>query len=201
MNLNSLPVTIRRLVPEAALPGNYERAKRAISECKEIDECKDWSDRASALASYARQARDTSMRDAALRIMIRAEDRVGELLNEIPRRRMEIAKQHGISHPRASRAMAIARVERAVKEPLIEHSPPISADRLATLGKNPRTYYGPKGNAVNFCSYLATIVEWVERHDPAELARSLDRKDVRFIRTRMRKIEEWADKLEHHLPE
>jgi len=40
-------------VSTAQLPRTYEAAKRALSECSEVDECKDWADKAAALASYA----------------------------------------------------------------------------------------------------------------------------------------------------
>jgi hypothetical protein len=36
---------------EAALPARYEAAKVAIKECAHVDECKDWADKAAALAS------------------------------------------------------------------------------------------------------------------------------------------------------
>ncbi len=51
MNAPSLPI-----IPDARLPRTYEAAKAALSECQQVDECKDWADKAAALASYARQA-------------------------------------------------------------------------------------------------------------------------------------------------
>src|SRR4029077_1414514 len=59
----------------ARLPATYEEARAAIAECERIDECKGWSDRAAALASYARQAKDDSLRVMAVRIQARAERR------------------------------------------------------------------------------------------------------------------------------
>ena len=70
------------LVPigEAALPHTYEVARRALVECSRVDECKDWADKAAALASYARQADDDELYRMARRIQGRAVRRVGELL-------------------------------------------------------------------------------------------------------------------------
>lgn len=76
--------TTGELIPiqEAPLPAVYERAAQALSECTRIDECKDWADKAEALASYARQSKDDSLRKMADRIQARAIRRCGELLKE-----------------------------------------------------------------------------------------------------------------------
>lgn len=67
----------------ARLPSTYSAAKRAISQCASIDECKDWSDKAAALASYAKQAQDDQLEKMAARIRARATRRAGELLKQI----------------------------------------------------------------------------------------------------------------------
>lgn len=40
------------------MPAVYARAKTSLRECAQIDECGDWANKAAALASYARQAKD-----------------------------------------------------------------------------------------------------------------------------------------------
>jgi hypothetical protein len=80
MNAVMLPAEI----PDAPLPVRYEAARKALAECEAIDEVKDFSDKAAALAVYARQANDTSLHMMALRIKARAERRAGELLKQIP---------------------------------------------------------------------------------------------------------------------
>jgi len=69
-------------IANAKLPGAYTVAKRALAECEKIDECKDWADKAAALGSYARQAKDESLFKLATRIQARAIRRCGELLKE-----------------------------------------------------------------------------------------------------------------------
>ena len=70
-------------IATAKLPAAYTVAKRALAECGKIDECKDWADKAAALASYAKQSKDESLFKAAARIQARAIRRCGELLKEI----------------------------------------------------------------------------------------------------------------------
>src|SRR4029077_18890845 len=68
----------------ARLPATYEAARKAISECARVDECKSWADKSAALASYARQAKDESLRIMDDRIHARAIRRCGGLLKEVP---------------------------------------------------------------------------------------------------------------------
>src|SRR5262245_18917195 len=80
---DNLPATIG--ADNAKLPASYERAKLALAECESIDECKDWEDKAAALAAYGRMAGDTELEKYALRIRAHAARRAGELLDAIPR--------------------------------------------------------------------------------------------------------------------
>jgi hypothetical protein len=73
-------------VIDARLPVSYETAQKALAECSRFDECKDWSDKAAALASYARQAKDNTLHNLALRIQARAQRRMGELLKGTSKR-------------------------------------------------------------------------------------------------------------------
>jgi len=67
----------------ARLPSTYHAAKRAISQCASLDECKEWADKAAALASYAKQAQDDQLEKMAKRIRARATRRAGELLKQV----------------------------------------------------------------------------------------------------------------------
>lgn len=70
-------------IQDAPLPVSYELATKALAECTRLDECKDWANKAEALASYARQSKDDRLRKMAIRIQARAIRRCGELLREI----------------------------------------------------------------------------------------------------------------------
>lgn len=70
-------------VADARLPRSYEAAKVALAECQDMDECLTWADKAAALASYAKQAKDEELERMAQRIRARAVRRAGELLKQI----------------------------------------------------------------------------------------------------------------------
>jgi hypothetical protein len=55
---------------EAPLPITYTEARAALERCERVDECAEWADRAGALASYARQARDRELEAMAKRITV-----------------------------------------------------------------------------------------------------------------------------------
>jgi hypothetical protein len=79
-NVDNLPAPVDG---RNALPTSHERARQALAECESIVECKDWADRAAAMAHYAHIAKDTELAKHAVRIRALAIRRVGELLLEI----------------------------------------------------------------------------------------------------------------------
>lgn len=111
MDLRQLPVVVRRRVPTAILPDNYKAACTALAECVRVDEAAEWSNKMAALATYARQAKDDSLRVMAEKIQVRAERRVGELLEELfaeTPSSSDRAEKTGFSVNRVSAAVRLA---------------------------------------------------------------------------------------------
>lgn len=97
---------------KARLPLRYEAARTALAACSRIDECADWANKAEALASYAKQAEDETLRKTADRIQARAIQRAGELLEQIKAKQgTRTDLQHGRGAPTKSGRMAAAREE------------------------------------------------------------------------------------------
>lgn len=139
-------------VANASLPATYASAKQALAECVSLDECKDWSDKAAALASYAKQAADDEMMKMATRIRDRAIRRSGELLKQIEPKpganqnigagtdtkvltRTDAAEQAGMSKRQAVTAIRVANVPSADFERQVESETPPTVTALAEQGK------------------------------------------------------------------
>lgn len=160
MNHANLPA-----IKTASLPASYEAAKLAILECSRIDECKDWADKAQALASYARQSEDTEMEKTAQRIRARAIRRCGELLKEVEKKhganqnisaaddtkvsngttvvepivetRKTAAEDAGMSKRQAVTAIRVANVPQETFVDQVESDNPPTITKLAEQGKQP----------------------------------------------------------------
>jgi len=137
-------------IRDAKLPEKYEAAKIAIRECSRLDECKEWTDRSAALASYARQSEDKELEKTAMRIRARACRRCGELLKEIekaqggdrkskgrqvPFDRKQAAKKAGLSPDKAKQSIRVANVHEEDFEEQLESDDPPTLTDLAKQGR------------------------------------------------------------------
>lgn len=140
----------------APLPALYENAQRALSECSRIDECFAWANKAEAMASYARQSKDDSLRKMADRIQARAIRRCGELLRQIepaknqhdadtraqegtlPRTRTEAATGAGLSEHQRKTALRVAAIPAPEFDAAVESESPPTVTALAERGKQAR---------------------------------------------------------------
>ena len=149
----NLPVN----VDKARLPAAYEHAKASLAKCEKIDECKTWADKAAALASYAKQAKDDTLAKHCRRIQSRAIRRAGELLKAIepgqfgnlkrgPKlhaatttaSRTNAARAAGMGHQQQATAVRIASIPEENFEKLVESDNPPKLNALAARGKKSR---------------------------------------------------------------
>jgi len=132
------------------LPSTYMEAKRALAECASVDQCKEWSNKSAALASYAKQAKDTALFDHCTRIKARATQRMGELLKEVDAQgkrtdkltedapgklsQREAAANAGLSEHQQLQAVRVANVPKDEFDRLVEGDNPPSLTDLAGIG-------------------------------------------------------------------
>jgi hypothetical protein len=216
----SLPENLPN-VAAARLPATYEAAQKAIAECSRVDECKSWADKAAALASYARQANDDSLRVMAVRIQARAERRCGELLKQIPRgdeltrfgrageahppvTRAQAATNAGLSEHRRKTAMRIATMPAEEFQRQVEGPSPPSITQLAQCGKGSRhsSEIGEPDQEKLACQArdaLERFARFCDSHDPAEVAQLFAGNECAGLRGYVAAIDRWLDRFVAHL--
>jgi hypothetical protein len=187
MNAISLPS-----IPDARLPQAYMAAQNALAECQQIDECKEWADKAAALASYAKQSQDESLMKMAQRIKARAVRRAGELARQVMQpvgrpsdnfegnhniSRAEVKDQSGFSDHQLTQATRIAAIPQQDFEAQVDGDTPPTLSALAQQGIKPRPVMDLKGRdprefnrALHFVAIFEDYAREVER---AEIDRGI----------------------------
>lgn len=149
----NLPASIS--VSGASLPQTYQAAQSALAQCSQVDECKDWADKAAALASYAKQADDHELERMAQRIRSRAIRRAGELIKQIEPQhganqnisavghtkvltRDGAAREAGMSKHQQVQAIRVANIPEREFEAQVDSPKPPTLSQLAAQGTKPR---------------------------------------------------------------
>ena len=207
--MNNLPS-----IDDVRLPDIYVNAKSALSECARIDECKDWSDKAQALASYAKQSHDDTLRKMAYRIQARAIRRCGELLKQLDARgahrksngsgtssQRGAAENAGISKRQQVTAVRVANIPNEEFEAAVDSPTPPTVTALAERGKKPRLLdlggRDPKEFALSSDGQgqLRQLACFAERVDAGVVARGSMPKERQSIRRDIEIIDGWLDRL------
>lgn len=207
-------------IADAKLPQSYERAKQALSECSQIDECQEWADKAEALASYAKQAKDEQLRKLADRIQARAIRRCGELLKTFDaqgrrsdlqpsngngtKSQREAAADAGLSKRQQVTAVNVASIPTKTFEDAVEAPNPPTVTKLAEMGKKPSQKpavnlegRNPKDFAISTDgqAQLQQLAEFAQRVDAATIARGAMPNEKQSIRRNIGIIDGWLDRL------
>jgi hypothetical protein len=200
-------------ITNAKLPAVYERAKEALAECSAIDECQQWADKAQALASYAKQAKDDGLRKLADRIQARAIRRCGELLKTFDGKgnnqhgngsgttQREAANDAGLSHRQKVTAVRVANVPAEDFEAAVESDSPPTVTALAEAGKKTRPIdlggIDPEDFRISTDAQdqLRRLAEFTRVASAAAVARGARPHECSTIRRHIDLIERWMDQL------
>jgi hypothetical protein len=160
---------------------DYAADRKELAECNRLDRCGDWVDRAAALASYAEEVKDQTLKAMAQRIRARAIRRAGELLRQIEPQpgtrsdlgraptqgsRAQAASNAGFSPHQARQALRVAAVPAADFERQIERLTPPTVTELARQGKRAKPRRPP-------ASSLPRPIVHLKGRDPEEISRAI----------------------------
>ncbi len=199
-------------IANARLPETYENAKAALAQCSQIDECHDWANKAEALASYAKQADDDTLRKMADRIQARAVQRCGQLLKTfnapgartdkpnngtVVRSQKEAATQAGMSQRQRETAVRVANVPPEQFETQVESDSPPTVTSLAEQGRRTRDWTPPEGfqEATHVLGAMRRFAEKCAEHEPELIAAGVRPHEVAEIQERVSAIDAWLDRF------
>jgi hypothetical protein len=210
-------------VETARLPVSYEQAKAALQRAQSIDECKDWADKAQAIASYARQAGDVTLQETAQRIRDRAIKRVGELLREIKASqgkrtdlqlgspggpmsltRGQIAESAGLTPKQQKTALRVAAVPDDEFDAAVDRPGPATVKELARMGTKPAPKpvidlgdRDPKdyATATEAMAYLADMAGFAKKAKPVTVAAGLKPHERERVRGHAEITMAWVSEL------
>ncbi len=208
-------------IQDAPLPVSYELATKALAECTRLDECKDWANKAEALASYARQSKDDRLRKMAIRIQARAIRRCGELLREIESgqgtrtdklhdgavaksTRTQAAETAGLSERQKVTALRVANVPEPVFTAAVESESPPTVTQLADAGrqKKPEPLHDLEGidpylyaRATEWQGSIKRLAEYCRKHDPKAIAGAFKPHEIQPLRAAIADVESWIDRF------
>ena len=214
----NLPSTIS--VAGASLPQTYQAAQAALAQCSQVDECKDWADKAAALASYARQSEDQELERMAQRIRARAIRRAGELARQLMAphggnrseqvdttdnliSRDEVKERSGFSDRQLTTALRIANVPEREFEQQIEAPKPPTLSQLASQGTTPRQPLvnlggrDPKeyNRALHYVGEFEQAARDLTNQSHDQILPTLDEKERARLRAAIQKLDAITDKV------
>jgi hypothetical protein len=139
--INQIPVISRQKIESTALTPLYIDAKLALQKLDRIDEIEEILDKHDAIAHYAKQIKDKSLKFYAERVYFRAMRRIGELLESLSsKERKEEQKKLRMCDSKAHSARTIARIEDSKFEELVNKTPPPSRSSMIAWGQTPRSH-------------------------------------------------------------
>ncbi len=203
-------------IRHATLPDNYIQAQRALQECSQIDECVDWADKAHALASYAKQAKDETLERMAQRIKARAIRRCGQLLKQIepqqggdrrskgrcpPLDRKRAASDAGLSDDQRKTAIRVANVEGEDFETMVEADSPATVTEIAECGTAKQQHHPSFPKATHVLGTLHRFADFCSANDPREVAEAVMEHETKKAKSWVTTIDGWLDMFVTNLGE
>lgn len=177
---------------EALVPVEFEEAVKALAACREIDEAKYWSDKASALAAWAKIYHSTKVSREARLLKLHAYRRMAELAADIKAARgqgrvRDVLSEQGLS---VTEARQIEGVGRASRE---------AFDRAVNAANPPSPWAFTRGPDVAELKPLRSMHTLVSHIEPARIASLIDGKSRETFREMIAEITDWLDELDQRL--
>jgi hypothetical protein len=211
--VNEAKQTTEPAAPAVNVPVEYESAVRSLIACSTLDDAKYWSDKADALAAWARIYHHDRAGLEAKRLKLHAYRRMGELAKELrPGGALGKAPgglalgrapgpqslliEAGLSKLQARSAARLRDLPLTKFSALVNSPRPPSPSTVHACHRGSSAWFEltrPGGSPMSFRT-------WTRGHDSKSLAKLLAPDEVDKARTLVTELIEWLDDFERHLP-
>lgn len=188
------------------VPVEYETAVKALTECCSLDESKYWSDKADALAAWAKIYRsDETVRKAKM-LKLHAYRRMGELAAELrpkhnPRKGegagkghlpgpRSLLREHGLSIAEADSARVLSELSERRFKKLLQN--PVAPTTARHVIRDTTTWHQVQAAAM-------TLRSRCRQFTPAQAASTMSSVEAENALGLVREITEWLDEFEPRL--
>lgn len=173
-------------------PPEYDQALRALDACVTIDDAKFWSDKASALAAWAKIYHSRDIDRKAKILKLHAYRRMAELAQEIQKqdgkgRIRTILENQGLSVTEARQIDGVGR------------APRMDFERAVSANRPPAPWVFSRGADVAELKPLRSMHTLVGHIEPARIASLIDKQARDAFREMIAEISEWLDELDQRL--
>lgn len=196
----------------AQLPVQYEEAVKALDACLAIDEAKYWSDKADALAAWAKIYRNDVAGRRAKQLKLHAYRRMGTLAAELrPNKHtgtnqgaapgpLSLLREQGLTESQASVARKLALTSKVKFDAIVDKpnppSPMSAGKAFLTKGSDAWRLIGVS-NGCSMSNFRSAVCRKVKA---SKLARGLVSDEIEKARVIATECAEWLDEFLQHLP-
>lgn len=197
------------------VPVEYDRALQALRECQKIDDAKYWSDKADALAAWAKIYQSNEAETQARSLKLHAYRRMGVIAGELrpvnygggrhadgshigkPKGPVSLLKESGLNAGQSRDARRLASIPQEKFNSLLalpKPPSPVVASRLMSARSENWKLLFSTGSA------LGNLRSFCRRYAATEFAAGLNSEDIFDTRQCVEEITDWLDEFAQHLP-
>lgn len=195
------------------VPIEYETAVNALQACITMDDAKYWSDKADALAAWARIYRSDDAGRKARQLKLHAFRRMGILAQELRPRGVHkpggtgtrpgpvsLMVESGLSLHQAAAASAIAKIsKRAFLKAVDSEHPPAPSSMLPKFAGDVSDSWKKLAGAHGGNTFIG-FRAFCRANEAKPIAKGLAADEVAKVRGVLTEINEWLDEFEQYLP-
>lgn len=188
------------------VPVVYEDACKALAACIDLDDAKYWSDKADALAAWAKIYHDDTLSLDAKRLKLKAYRRMGQIAEELRptitvgkrgKGAQSLLRESGLSEAQAAAARGLSVANEKHFAELVNRkippSPMSARNYVRTSGSDGWRDFRKLGGSFQFRTYC-------RQFSARALAKSLRPDEAAKALVIIVELQEWLDEFEQHLP-